>query len=99
VKVRSYECEFRRCLELSVFSSTSFSVTRSVAAISHRERVMRAYVMVTGTIFALLTLAHIWRVIEEGSHLATDPWYVLITLAAAALSLWAWRLLWRLPRR
>jgi hypothetical protein len=59
---------------------------------------MKAYVMTTGVVFGLLTLAHIWRVIEEGPHLATEPWYVLITLAAAALCLWAGRLLWRSPR-
>jgi uncharacterized membrane protein len=54
---------------------------------------VKAYVTTTGVVFGLLTVAHIWRVIEEGSHLATDPWYVLITVAAAALSLWAWRVL------
>lgn len=59
---------------------------------------MKAYVMATGTIFGLLTLAHIWRVIGEDPHLATDPWYVLISVAAGALCLWAVRLLWHLPR-
>jgi hypothetical protein len=59
---------------------------------------MKAYVMTTGAVFGLLTLAHIWRVIEEGPHLATEPWYVLITVAAAVLCLWALRLLWRSPR-
>jgi hypothetical protein len=54
---------------------------------------MKAYVMTTGAIFGLLTLAHLWRVIEEGRHLATDPWYVLITVAAGALCFWAWRVL------
>jgi len=56
---------------------------------------VKAYVTTTGVVFGLLTLAHIWRVIEEGPHLATDPWYVLITVAATALSLWAWRVLRR----
>ncbi len=59
---------------------------------------MKAYVMTTGAVFGLLTLAHIWRVVEEGPHLATDPAYVLITVVAAALGLWACRLLWRAPR-
>lgn len=53
---------------------------------------MKAYVMTTGAAFGLLTLAHIWRVVEE-PHLATDPLFVLITLAAAALCGWAWRVL------
>ena len=54
---------------------------------------MKAYVTSTGALFGLLTLAHLLRIFREGPHLATDPWYVLITLAAAALCLWAWRLL------
>ena len=60
---------------------------------------MKAYVSTTGVVFAVLTVAHIWRVIEEGPHLAKDPWYVLITVAAAALSLWAWLVLWRSRRK
>jgi hypothetical protein len=56
---------------------------------------MNAYVMSTGAVFGLFTLAHIWRVIAEEPHLAREPWYVLITAAAAALCLWAVRLLWR----
>ena len=31
---------------------------------------MRAYVMTTGVLFGLITLAHVWRVIEEGRGLA-----------------------------
>jgi len=58
---------------------------------------MKAYVITTGVIFGLLTLVHIWRAIVE-AHLAADPWYVLITAVAAALCLWAVRLLWRWPR-
>jgi hypothetical protein len=54
---------------------------------------MRAYVMTTGVLFGLITLAHIWRAFEEGSGLATDPGFILLTLAAAALCLWAWRLI------
>jgi hypothetical protein len=45
--------------------------------------VMKAYVMTTGLLFGLLTVAHVWRVFEEGARLATDPWYVLIPIAAA----------------
>jgi len=51
--------------------------------------------MTTGAVFGLLTLAHIWRIVEEGPHLAKEPWYVLITISAAGLCLWALRLLWR----
>jgi hypothetical protein len=53
---------------------------------------MRAYVITTGVLFGLVTAAHLWRAFEEGPRLATDPWFVLLTLGAAVLSLWAWRL-------
>ena len=59
---------------------------------------MKAYVMTTGALFGLLTLAHIWRIIEESPGLATNPWYILISVISAALSLWAWLLL-RRPTR
>jgi hypothetical protein len=52
---------------------------------------MKAYVISTGTVFGLLTLAHIWRIVAEDRHLATDPWFVLLTVVAAALCLWACR--------
>jgi hypothetical protein len=59
---------------------------------------MKAYLITTGAVFGLITLAHIWRAIEEGRHLATEPWYILLTLAAAGLCLWAVLLLRRLRR-
>jgi hypothetical protein len=58
---------------------------------------MRAYVITTGTIFGLVTLAHVARIIIESPALATDPGYVLLTLASAALCVWALRLV-RLAR-
>ena len=54
---------------------------------------MKVYVMTTGAVFGLITLAHLLRIIAEGPHVATDPWFVLLTVAAGALCLWAWRLL------
>jgi len=54
---------------------------------------MKAYIITTGAIFGLITVAHVLRIFAEGRHLATDPWYVLLTVAAATLCLWAWRLL------
>jgi hypothetical protein len=56
---------------------------------------MKAYVTTTGVVFGLITLAHVLRVIAEGPHLLTDPFYVLLTVATAALGIWAWRLLRR----
>jgi hypothetical protein len=59
---------------------------------------VRAYLIVTGVVFGLLSLAHVWRVIEEGPQLMTNVPWVLITVASAALCIWACRLLWRSPR-
>jgi hypothetical protein len=56
---------------------------------------MKAYVITTGAVFGLLALAHVARVFEEGPQLMTSVPWVLITVAAAGLCLWACRLLWR----
>ena len=54
---------------------------------------MKAYVVTSGTIFALLVLAHIARVAAEGLRVAANPWFIASTLVAAGLSVWAFRLL------
>jgi uncharacterized membrane protein len=59
---------------------------------------MKAYIMTTGAVFGLITVAHIWRVFAESPRLATEPWYILLTVVTAALCLWAVRLLSRSPR-
>ena len=38
---------------------------------------MKAYLVTTGTLFALLALVHLWRIIAEWPRLATDPWFIL----------------------
>lgn len=55
---------------------------------------MRTYVITTGLIFLLLTIVHLWRVAAEGTRVL-DPFYVVITAAAAAMSVWAWMVLRR----
>ncbi|MEP6741378.1 MAG: hypothetical protein ABJB61_02685 [bacterium] len=59
---------------------------------------MKAYVMTTGAVFGLITLAHLLRIIMEGRHLATEPLYILLTVAAGSLSVWALLLLIRSKR-
>jgi hypothetical protein len=54
---------------------------------------MKAYLVTTGALFGLVTTVHLWRMVEEWPHPAADPWFLLTTAAAAALGLWAWRLL------
>ena len=49
---------------------------------------MKTYLVATGTIFGLITVAHLLRMVEE-KPMASEPWYILITVAAAALCLWA----------
>ena len=56
---------------------------------------MKAYVITTGGVFGLLVLAHISRAIEEGPQILKSPWFLLTTLAAAALFIWAMALLRR----
>jgi len=58
---------------------------------------MKAYLVTTGALFALLAVAHLARTIAEWPRLATDPWFILVGpgvgLVAGALCVWAWRLL------
>jgi hypothetical protein len=54
---------------------------------------MKAYIITTGVIFALITVAHILRFVSEGSRLATEPLFIVLTLVSAALSVWAWQVL------
>lgn len=58
---------------------------------------MKTYVAVTTVIFALITVAHIWRGFVE-PHMVRAPWYIILTLAAAVLFFWGLRLLWRRPQ-
>jgi hypothetical protein len=54
---------------------------------------MKAYVITTGVVFALLTLAHLLRIILEWPTVVREPIFLLITVAAGGLCFWAWRLL------
>lgn len=53
---------------------------------------MRAYVITTGALFGLLTIAHIVRIVLE-RRLVPDPVFILFTLLSAGLAIWAWRVL------
>ena len=48
------------------------------------------YVITTGVVFGLITLTHIWRLVVE-PHLLREPWFMLLTVAAAGLAVAAWR--------
>lgn len=53
---------------------------------------MKTYLGVTASLFALLTVVHIWRGIVE-RPLATDPFFILTTVLSAGLCIWGCRLL------
>lgn len=54
---------------------------------------MRAYLAITGVMFALIAVAHLWRIAVESRALATEPWFMGLTVLAAVMSVWAFRLL------
>ena len=56
---------------------------------------MKAYLITTGAIFGLITVAHIWRFVAEGSRLVNEPVFVLLTVLTTALCIWALLLLRR----
>lgn len=54
---------------------------------------MRAYLIVTGSCFALLAAVHIMRLIVEGLGPLKSPIFVLTTVLALAIAAWAATLL------
>ncbi|MGI8919156.1 MAG: hypothetical protein ACR2H6_11195 [Pyrinomonadaceae bacterium] len=53
---------------------------------------MKAYVITTGAIFGLITIAHLVRLVME-RRLVPDPVFIIFTLISAGLTIWAWRVL------
>lgn len=57
---------------------------------------MKAYLLVTGTTFGLLGIAHLLRLFVEGNPLS-DPWFlghnVALFLVGGVLAVWSARLL------
>jgi hypothetical protein len=56
------------------------------------ETSMRTYVITSGAIFGLITLAHLVRLVLE-RRLIPDPVFIIFTLISAGLTIWAWRVL------
>lgn len=53
--------------------------------------------MTTGVIFALITIAHIMRIVAE-PRAATEPFFIFLTVLSAGLSAWGFFVLRRLNR-
>lgn len=49
---------------------------------------MKAYLIVTGLIFALIAAAHMARVALEGAHVLTRPLFIVFTLLAIGMFAW-----------
>jgi hypothetical protein len=63
---------------------------------------MKAYLGITGALFAIVTLLHLARIVFElRQRFSTEPGFVLgyalMTLGTALLTVWAWRLFQRAP--
>jgi xanthine/uracil permease len=54
---------------------------------------MKPFLIVVGTVFGLIVVAHLARTVVE-PQMARDPWFWFLTILAAGMSAWAWRLLW-----
>ena len=55
---------------------------------------MKPFLITAGTVFGLVVVAHIARIVAE-PQMAREPWFLALTLASAALSAWAWWLVWK----
>jgi hypothetical protein len=53
---------------------------------------MKAYILTTGSLFGLIVIAHIARIIKEGTGALGEPLFVAMTILAIGLCVWAWRL-------
>jgi hypothetical protein len=54
---------------------------------------MKAFLVTAGGVFGLVVVVHLYRMTIE-PNLVHDPFFWLITAVSAALSVWAWRLVW-----
>lgn len=50
---------------------------------------MKAYLVVTGLAFVLVIAAHVARIVVEGWHVAGSPAFIISTLVAVAMCVWA----------
>jgi hypothetical protein len=60
---------------------------------------MKAYLIVTGTLFGLVSLLHIWRIIAEWHGFRTELWaWAGGSVLTGILSIWAWQLLFQIKQ-
>jgi hypothetical protein len=56
---------------------------------------MRAYLLISGVLYFVLVLAHVARLLAEGTSVASSPMFTISTVAATLMTTWSWRLLRR----
>jgi hypothetical protein len=56
---------------------------------------MKLYIITSGCIFALIAIAHIARIATESTNILREPLFLILTLLAAAVSIWAFVVLRR----
>ncbi|MDE2233915.1 MAG: hypothetical protein KGK44_00010 [Gammaproteobacteria bacterium] len=58
---------------------------------------MKAYLSISGAIFGLLALWHVFELLSHWETLESDKWFTIgtsvVVVLSGALSLWAWVLL------
>jgi hypothetical protein len=59
---------------------------------------LRAYVGITGIVFALMFIAHVARVFDEGTGILREPTIIATSVISLGLTIWAVVLLMRRPR-
>ena len=59
---------------------------------------MKAYLVTTGVAFALVVVAHLARLLDEGAHLMKEPVFLATSLAALGVCAWAVVLFRKLAR-
>src|SRR5262245_13463583 len=62
------------------------------------DSLMKPFLVTASVVFGLIVAVHVWRVLEEGTGVLSNPWFLLSTVVSALLSGWACYLLRRLPR-
>jgi hypothetical protein len=50
---------------------------------------LRAYVGITGLVFALMFAAHVARILAEGSSLLREPLIIVTSVLSLGLAVWA----------
>ena len=53
---------------------------------------MKPYLITTGILFAVITVAHVWEVVDRRQLFASD---LLVFAVSLGLCVWAWRLVRR----